>query len=210
MSRPTWAVVPAKSLSRGKSRLSPALDEAARARFARSLLEHVLEVLRASALEGVLVATDGADVEDIAAARGAAVLLDEGRGSLADVVDRALAEVARRGAAAAIVLMADLPRIERRDVDEILAALEQHDVVLVRDHLGHHTNALGMAPPTAMPTCFGRTDSFEAHMAAARDAGLRAAVVQNERVAFDVDVPDDHRRITTQRPAGGSGSGRHA
>ncbi len=197
MSGRTWAVVPAKSLVRGKSRLSPALDHATRARFARSLLEHVLDVLRTCRLDGILVATDGSDVADLAASRGAAVLLDEGGGSLAAVIDRALVDVARRGASSAIVLMADLPRIEPRDVHLVLAALEGHDVVLVRDHLGHHTNALAMAPPTAMGTCFGRPDSFEAHMKAATAAGLRAAVVHNERVAFDVDVPDDHRRVTT-------------
>jgi 2-phospho-L-lactate guanylyltransferase len=192
-----WAVVPAKSLVRGKSRLSPALDGAARARFARDLLEHVLDVLRACGLEGILVATDGDDVADLATSRGAAVLFDEEGGSLAAVVDRALAEVARRGASAAVVLMADLPRIESRDVVEILAPLDRHEVVLVRDHLGHHTNALAMAPPTAMSTRLGRADSFEAHLAAARDAGLRVAVIENDRVAFDVDVPADHRRITT-------------
>jgi 2-phospho-L-lactate guanylyltransferase len=197
MSRRTWAVVPAKSLVRGKSRLSPALEHGARAGFARRLLEHVLDVLRACALEGILVATDGADVADVASSHGAAVLLDEGGGSLADVVDRALADIARRGGTAALVLMADLPRIEPRDVDLIVAALDEHDVVLVRDHHGHHTNALALAPPTAMRTRFGRPDSFEAHVNAALDAGLRAAVIDNERVAFDVDLPDDHRRVTT-------------
>jgi 2-phospho-L-lactate guanylyltransferase len=197
MSGCTWAVVPAKSLLRGKSRLSPALDHAARARFARGLLEHVLDVLRACALEGILVATDGDDVGDLAASRGASVLFDHGGGSLAMVVDRALADVAQRGASTAIVLMADLPRIEPSDVAEILAALDRHDVALVRDHLGHHTNALAMAPATAMGTRFGLTDSFEAHLAAARVAGLRVAVIDNDRIAFDVDVPADHRRITT-------------
>ena len=197
MSGRTWAVVPAKSLVRGKSRLSPSLDHAARARFARTLLEHVLDVLRASGLEGILVATDGEDVSDLAISRGAAVLLDQGADSLAAVVDRALVEVQRRGASAALVLMADLPRIESRDVLELVAALHGHDVVLVRDHLGHHTNALAMAPPTAMGTRFGRADSFEAHVTAARDAGLRVAVIDNDQVAFDVDLPADHRRITT-------------
>jgi 2-phospho-L-lactate/phosphoenolpyruvate guanylyltransferase len=197
MSRQAWAVVPAKSLARGKSRLSPVLDGDARARFARELLEHVLDVLASCDLAGVIVATDGDDVAALAQSRGASVLWDEGRGSLADVVDRGLAEVASRGARAAVVLMADLPRIEPKDVDALLSALEQHDVALVRDHLGHHTNALALSPPTAMSTRFGRPDSFEAHCEAARSAGLRVAVVESERVAFDVDVPADHRRITT-------------
>jgi 2-phospho-L-lactate guanylyltransferase len=203
MKGPVWAIVPAKSLPQGKSRLRPVLDDAERARFARGLLEHVLDVLGACQLDGVLVATDGDDVESVAASRGAHVLRDRGEGSLAAVVDRALAEVASRGAAAAVVLMADLPRIERGDVGALLAALDDHDVAVVRDHLGRHTNALALAPPTAMTTRFGRDDSFVAHCAAAHEAGLRVAVVDCERIAFDVDLPADHERLTGRRPATG-------
>jgi len=204
MKRPVWAIVPAKSLLQGKSRLRPVLDDDERALFARRLLEHVLDVLGACELDGVLVATGGDDVASLASARGAHVLRDRGPGSLASVVDRALAEVASRGAATAVVLMADLPRIARSDVDALLAALDDHDVALVRDHLGRHTNALAVTPPTAMLTCFGREDSFAAHCAAARAAGLRAVVVESDRIAFDVDVPADHRELTTPRPAAGT------
>jgi 2-phospho-L-lactate guanylyltransferase len=204
MKRPAWAIVPAKSLLQGKSRLRPVLGDEDRARFAQRLLEHVLDVLGACALDGVLVATGGDDVASLAAAHGAQVLRDRGEGSLADVVDRALAEVASRGAASAVILMADLPRIEPVDIEALLAALDEHDVALVRDHLGHHTNALAMSPPTAMVTCFGRADSFDAHCAAARAAGLRAAIVDSERIAFDVDLPADHQQLTAPRPAAGT------
>jgi len=204
MKRPAWGIVPAKSLMQGKSRLRPVLDDDERARFAQRLLEHVLDVLGACELDGVLVATGGDDVASLAASRGAHVLRDRGGGSLADVVDRALAEVASRGAGRALVLMADLPRIEPGDVGGLLAALDDHDVALVRDHAGRHTNALALAPPTAMATCFGREDSFAAHCAAARAAGLRVLVVENERIAFDVDLPADHAELTTPRPAAGT------
>jgi 2-phospho-L-lactate guanylyltransferase len=204
MRRPTWAIVPAKSLLHGKSRLAPVLGDEDRARFAQRLLDHVLDVLAACALDGVLVATGGDDVAALATSRGAHVLRDRGPGSLADVVDRALVEVASRGAASAVVLMADLPRIEPADVGALLAALDDHDVVLVPDHLGHHTNALAIAPPTAMATCFGRPDSFAAHRAAAAASGLRAILVDSERIAFDVDVPADHRQLTAPRPATGT------
>jgi 2-phospho-L-lactate guanylyltransferase len=198
--RPTWAVVPAKSLRRGKSRLGRVLAEDERARFARRLLEHVLGVLADCPLDGVLVATDGDDVSELALARGVCVRRDEGAGSLATVVDGALADIGSRGARAGVVLMADLPRIEPCDVGELLAALADHDVALVPDRLGHHTNALALAPPTAIATCFGQKESFLAHCAAARFAGLHVRVLRNERVAFDVDGPADHARLKTPRP----------
>jgi 2-phospho-L-lactate guanylyltransferase len=201
MKRPAWAIVPAKSLQQGKSRLRPILADEERIRLARSLLEHVLDVLVASALDGILVATDGDDVATVAVSRGLGVLRDGGKGSLAQVVDRALAAVASRGAAAALVLMADLPLIESADVVSLMAALDDHDVALVRDHLGHHTNALALAPPGALATHFGRDESFEAHRAAALAAGLRVAVFESERIAFDVDLPADHAQLKLRRPA---------
>jgi 2-phospho-L-lactate guanylyltransferase len=204
MKRPAWAVVPAKSWLHGKSRLRPILDDDDRAHFAQKLLEHVLGVLSACELDGVLVATGGDDVASLASSHGAHVLRDAKEGSLADVVDHALAEVASRGAATAVVLMADLPRIEPSDVGALLTALDSHDVALVRDHLGRHTNALALAPPTAMATCFGREDSFAAHCATARAAGLRTLILENERIAFDVDLPADHERLTARRPAAGT------
>jgi 2-phospho-L-lactate guanylyltransferase len=200
MKRPVWAIVPAKSLVRGKSRLRTVLADDERIRFAQRLIEHVLDVVRGCELDGIVVATDGDDVAEIAEGRGAIVLRDRGEGSLAVVVDGALAEVAARGAVAAVVLMADLPRIEPPDVLALVAMLDDHDVALVRDHLGRHTNALALAPATAMKTCFGQDDSFIAHCAAARGAGLRLATVDNERIAFDVDGPADHTRLTTPRP----------
>jgi 2-phospho-L-lactate guanylyltransferase len=204
MKRPVWGVVPAKSLLYGKSRLRGVLDDEDRARFARRLLEHVLDVLGACSLDGLLVATGGDDVASLAMLRGARVLRDRGEGPLATVVDRALVEVASRGAASALVVMADLPWIEPVDVAALLDALGDHDVVLVHDHLGRHTNAIALAPPTAMATCFGRADSFAAHRAAARAAGLRAIVVESPRIAFDVDMPADHEKLTATRPAAGT------
>jgi 2-phospho-L-lactate guanylyltransferase len=195
MSGVAWAIVPAKSFARGKSRLRPVLSEDARARFAGELLGHVLGVLSRSSLEGVLVATDGDDVESLARQHGADVLRDRGSPSLAAVVDASLVEVTSRGAMVAVVVMADLPRITPEDVAALLRALDEHDVALVRDHQGHHTNALALRLPARMTTRFGRPDSFDAHLEAARAGGLRVAVVESERIAFDVDLPADHARV---------------
>jgi 2-phospho-L-lactate guanylyltransferase len=206
--KPAWAIVPAKSLARGKSRLQGVLDGNARASFARGLLEHMLAVLAACDLAGVLVATDGDDVADLARAHGAVVRRDRGEGSLAAVVDGSLADVAARGAQAAVVLMADLPRIEPRDVKALLDALDACDVALVRDHLGHHTNALALAPPQAITTSFGHPRSFALHAEAAHAAGLRVAVVDNDRIAFDVDGPADLARLASEPPARVAGPAR--
>ena len=198
--KPAWAIVPAKSFARGKSRLTPVLARDERVGFARELFEHVLAVARASTLDGVLVATDGDDVAELAERMGTHVFRDVQGERLAALIDRALAYAAARGARTAVVLMADLPFLEARDIDALLTTLTSHDVVVVRDHRGPHTNALGLSPPTAIRTCFGRPDSFAEHCAAARAAGLRTVVLDNDRIAFDVDGPADHVAFTQRRP----------
>lgn len=196
-----WALVPAKAFARGKSRLAPALSDAARADFARRLFDHVLATLTESGvIDGVLVATDSDDVAAAAHAHGADVLRDLAAGAvLSTVVDGGLAALAARGVTRAIVLMADLPQLVADDVRALAAAFDRADVVLVRADDGLHTNALGLTPPDWLPTRFGRSDSFAAHVADARAAGLRVAILDNERVAFDVDGPDDHARLQAAR-----------
>jgi len=197
----TWAVVPVKGFERGKSRLAPVLAGDARAELARRLFEHALATL-AGVVDGILVATDSDEVAAAARARGAAVRRDDATG-LARVVDAALADVAARGAERALVLMADLPLVGPDDLRAVLAALDGADLVVVPDQHRRHTNALALAPPTRIATAFGTADSFAAHRAAA----ARVVVLENERIAFDVDGPEDLGRVTAPA-AGGSGSAR--
>ena len=192
-----WALVPAKDFGRGKSRLRPALSDDARAAFARSLFDHVLGAVTASrVVDRVLVATDSPVVAAAAREHGAAVHLDPpGAATLAAVVDGGLGELAARGARRALVLMADLPHLGPDDVRSLVALLDDHEVAIVRADDGQHTNALALAPPTCLATAFGRTDSFAAHVAAARAAGLRVAVADCAGIAFDVDGPDELARL---------------
>ena len=193
----TWALVPVKAFGRGKSRLSTALSEAERAAFARRLLEHVLDTLTASRLDGILVATDSSEVSETARQRAARICWDPPDAlNLATVVDRGLLELSAFGADSALVLMADLPAIEPDDVHAVLALLAEHDVVVVPAADGVHTNALALSPPTCLRTAFGRADSFQVHLAAARSANLRTAAFDHPRLAFDVDGPADLARFT--------------
>jgi len=188
----TWALIPVRSFSTGKSRLG-ALGPS-RAEVARALFDHVHRVVAGSGLfAGVLVATDGADV----AALADDVLVDEGPRPLAAIVDRGLTVLAARGADAAVVVMADLPLLAAADLARMIGALAEADVVAAadRDHLG--TNALGLRLP-APPTCFGNPDSYHRHVAAARAGALRLATIDRDGLAFDVDGPSDLDDLTAE------------
>jgi len=188
----TWALVPARSFATAKSRLG--LPRSARAALARALFGHVCDAVAASSrLAGLLVATDGDDVADDAAARGLGVLYDQGQPPLAAVVDRGLAQLAARGATAALVVMADLPLVAASDLDAVVAALADADVAAApdRDELGTNALAIRLDPDRAAATCFGHRDSYLRHVAATAAGGLRLATCRRPGLAFDLDWPDD-------------------
>lgn len=189
-----WAVVPAKAFADAKSRLAPALDAAGRTRLACTMLVHAIEVIEGSGVvEGILVATDGNDVERACAGHAVEILHDrsEDHGRLGRVVDRALEALSTRGAGAALVVMGDLPRLAVEDVRALLDALASADLALAPDHAEAGTNALACRLPAPMPSEFGHADSLTRHLAAARRLGLAANVVRTPGFAHDVDAPED-------------------
>lgn len=188
----SWALLPVKSFARGKSRLGSALGDAARSALARRMFEHVLAITTSvDALAGTLVVTDGDDVAALAIAKGAHVLADPHGASLAQAVDAGLTWLQGHGADAAIVLMADLPELAASDVHAVLDARTRADVVVVTDGSGSFTNALALPLQRGYTTCFGAPGSAARHLARARVLGLGAEILDNARIAFDVDTPDD-------------------
>ena len=195
------ALIPIKRFDRGKTRLRERLDETARRALAHRMFERVLDVsLGCPRLAGTLVVTDAEDIATLARARGASVLADPAdlatapeRARLAQVVDAGLAQLRAQGASGALVLMADLPALEVRDLDALLDALDRADVVLAPDRRGRCTNALALRlpPASALRTAFGRPDSLAEHEAQARALGLRVMLEANPRLALDVDIPAD-------------------
>jgi len=194
-----WAVLPAKSFTRGKSRLRDALDDHARALLAQAMFTHVLGVTQACArLAGTLVITDGDDVAEVASRAGALVMRDPTtKLSLAGVIDTALTHLQRRGARAALVLMTDLPEATSADIDAILAALADAELVLAADSSGHHTNALALRLGHGYTTCFGAAHSLADHTQRAHQLGLRVLRIKSAGLAFDVDTPSDLARSAT-------------
>src|SRR5581483_3054882 len=96
------------------------------------------------------------------------------------------------------ILPADIPRVRFEDVIEIVGELQASDAsraVIVRARDGG-TNALALRPPEAIDMHFGQ-NSADAHRAAAEAAGIEVVELANERVAFDVDSPEDLEALSS-------------
>jgi 2-phospho-L-lactate guanylyltransferase len=194
--RGCWALVPAKPFDMAKSRLAEALPDAARRQLARDLLEHTLDVLRVTGgLEGVAVVSRDPEVEAMALAHGA-LPLPETSARLDEIVDGGLDALRARGAGSVLVVLADLPALSADEVALMIKLGARHAVVLAPDEREEGTNALLVAPPDRMRTCFGRRGSFRAHQERAAAMNIEIAVFRAPSLAFDLDTVDDLRRLS--------------
>jgi 2-phospho-L-lactate guanylyltransferase len=200
------AVIPIKRFERGKTRLRERLSNAARAQLSQSMFERVLDAsLTCAELDGALVLTDAPEIARAVRERGANALEDrdllllEANPSLpvarlGRLIDAAFAHLRGQGVRRALVLMADLPRVEPGDLIALLAALDDADIALAPDRRGECTNALALRfGPAAnrFRTAFGGPGSLEQHAKSARDLGLRVRIENNPRLGLDLDTPAD-------------------
>lgn len=88
-----------------------------------------------------------------------------------------------------LILHADLPLATGAAIRSFLDAAGDAPVALVRSPDGG-TNAMLLRPPGRFPLAYGR-ESFVAHEAAARGAGLRTVSVESPALALDLDTPAD-------------------
>ena len=193
----TLAVLPVKSFGLAKQRLGAAVGADERRALARAMVGDVLEALsRVPGLDGVIVVTAEADLP----LDGVEVVHDPaeaGQSAAAALgIDAALA----RGAERVLLVPGDCPALDADEVGALLAD-PAAGVVIVPDRHGTGTNALLLAPPTAIAPAFG-PGSLARHVALAGDD---ARVAELPSLGLDVDTPGDLaalRAALAARPGG--------
>jgi 2-phospho-L-lactate guanylyltransferase len=179
--------VPVKSLSRAKTRLSPALTGLERGALTLAMLEDVLDAaLPVPGWETWVVSPDEVALE-IAAGRGARPI-PEAKPPLANAIRQVETKAKEEGASALAVLPADVPLVTADTLHEALRTLGA--VVLAGSADGSGTSLLLRRPPRAIPARFG-PDSFRRHVELAEARGLPVSIVERPELSFDVDRPDD-------------------
>jgi len=196
-----WAVVPVKDFQTAKQRLRAVLAPDERHALARAMLEDVLAALaRVRELDRLVLVTREPQVVVLARRFGAVILSESSNRGQTAAVERALTEARRQGASAVLALPGDVPLIVPADVEAILRAGEQADVVLVPSRDGRGTNAVWLRPFAPLPLRFGE-DSLRFHWCAARERALRTVILDLPRVALDVDAPEDLSELARQYAA---------
>ena len=189
----TLAVVPIKTLTAAKQRLSGALASGARQSLAQAMFSDVLAALRRSQrIEAIAVVT--ADVVATAVAHGerVTVLPDDRQDGQSAAALIGIRYAVAAGYDRAILVPGDTPLLDAVELDDLLDRCEDDGLsaAIVADRHGTGTNALVLTPPDAMEPSFG-PGSFDRHLALAADGELHHRPEPVASLAHDVDTPED-------------------
>lgn len=187
----TTAVLPVKRFQEAKQRLAAGIDEARRREVVEAMLADVLEAIgEARTLERTLVVTAEPRAVELATEAGAGVVPDPDAPGHSEAALAGIARAEELGAERVVLLAGDCPLLDPREIDRMLTGVPSAFVGVVPDRHGTGTNALVVSPPGVIRPAFGE-GSCEAHVAAARLAGVPFAVEKLPSLAIDLDTPAD-------------------
>lgn len=188
-------LVPVKNLSSAKQRLAAVLDQTARTKIAQTMLHDVVAVLasRRNSPPCALVTSDPFAVI-LAQQYGLDLIPDATNPGETGAIEMATEICVARGIESTLVIPADIPLVEAREIDQILEQAPVEGSVLVPAADGRGTNAVFRRPANLFPLRFGN-DSFKPHLAAAQATGTTCRVLKFPGIALDVDTPSNLREL---------------
>ena len=189
-------LIPIKDPANAKTRLAALLSADERRRLAWAMFEDVSRaVADATKAGGVYVVSSYGPALAHARRFGWETLVEQAQASESASVDWASRVLAERGVQSVLRLPADLPLVSSADVDALLAVeVSAPAAILVPSREGTGTNAILRTPPALFPSRFG-PNSFALHQSEAARVGVECRIVENERIALDIDEPADLRAL---------------
>ena len=155
------------------------------------MLRHVLSVTTTiQQVTGVLVISRDTKALAIARELGAKTLQEGALSNLNPALMRATMVVKSWRADAVLILPADLPFINAEDIRGMIQLAVDRSIVIATDNARDGTNALLVRPPGAIEFEYGG-GSFARHIRRAEAAGLQAFTYESDRLALDIDLPED-------------------
>jgi 2-phospho-L-lactate/phosphoenolpyruvate guanylyltransferase len=189
-------LIPIKEPIRAKTRLAGLLTLEERQRLVWAMFEDVCQAVAAAKyVEHVFLVSSFQRAIDQARSFGWQVLQEEAQESESASIDWASQKLRERGFDAVMRLPADLPLVEAADLDALLSIeLPAPGALLVPSFEGTGTNAILRAPADLFPSRFG-PNSLSLHKQEALRQGVECLVINNPRIALDIDEPQDLKRF---------------
>ena len=189
----TLAILPIKSFGAAKQRLSGLLGGGSREALAQAMFSDVLTSLRrVPGIEEIAVITANHLAEDAARGDGVTLLEDREEAGQSAAAEIGIRRALDRGYERVLLVPGDTPLLDPVELTAMLDRATDDDtaVTIVPDRHGKGTNALLLAPPTAIAPSFG-PGSLERHRSAARAAAVSHRVEAVFSLMLDIDTPDD-------------------
>lgn len=185
-------LIPLKDPIRAKTRLAELLSLDERQRLVWAMFEDVSRAVReACKPDCVVIVTSYARAVERAREFEWEVLIEESQHSESASVDWASGVLAERGIDTVMRLPADLPLVRAEDIDALLSVrFDSPGAVLVPSREGTGTNAIIRTPPALFPSRFG-PNSLALHTQEAAKVRVECMIVENGRIALDIDEPAD-------------------
>lgn len=192
-----WAIVPVKPLRRGKSRLSDILSEEERNQLNQYLFTHTIEVLKeVDAISDILVVSRDSYVLTHAREMGVRTVTENGTPELNNALLRASLFSKAFSTEGVLIVPADLPLLTPKDVVDFIEQRTQPPMIVITpDRRQQGTNMLLIDPPDLIKFSFGE-NSFSRHSNLAESRGAKVIVHENERIALDLDIPEDYQLLS--------------
>ena len=189
----TLAIVPIKSLANAKQRLAKSLAGGSRRSLVQAMFSDVLGALRRTeGIDAIAVVTDDVVADSLARADRVVVLPDGRETGQSQATEVGIAYAAEQGFDRVLLVPGDTPLLSPVELEALLerCAVDRVAAAIVPDRHGTGTNALLLSPPVALTPSFG-PDSFERHVAHAREADIAYRVEHVPSLALDIDTPSD-------------------
>jgi 2-phospho-L-lactate guanylyltransferase len=188
-------LIPCKAFAAGKSRLSSVLSPERRDRLCRSFLVKTVHLAAdLVAKEHIHVVSSDSEVAALASELGVGCEVEADidlNSALTCSVARILARKPENSSGDILILPIDLVRSTAAAITAVIAA--QVDAVVVPDRLEQGTNLLRLRGEAALRFRFQYgDDSFSRHRIETEGLGLKAEVLRDPSLCFDVDTPADY------------------
>ena len=194
-----WAIVPIKPLRRGKSRLSNILSEEERAQLNHQLFINTINVLReVKSISDILVVSRDSDVLTEAREMDVRTVTENGTPELNSALRRASLFSKNFSTEGVLIIPADLPLLTPQDVESFLQQRTEPPMIVISpDRRRKGTNMMLIDPADLITFSYGN-DSFDIHRNLAKSKGAKVITYENERIALDLDVPEDYELLSSK------------
>jgi 2-phospho-L-lactate guanylyltransferase len=196
-----WLLIPVKSMSAGKSRLMPFLENGTRRQLNELFVYRALETAGTfPGREHTAFVSECDEVIALVEAYGVLAIRQTAGPGLNAAAMQGVAELRRRSLRPVLLMPCDEPMVRPADLRRIAAiGTTRGGIVICPDKHGTGTNAMFIPQDAQMQFHFGE-GSLLRHCREARRIGFPPTVHYNPRIAFDIDAPQDLMSWTGRLP----------